>query len=52
MNKDLYFFNEKGQQVRGGIFNLGDNYYVANKDTGAILRNAFYHDTSTGPYGN
>lgn len=49
---NLHYFNDSGQQVRGGIFNLGENYYVSNKDTGVILRNAFYHDTSTGPYGN
>ena len=51
INKDLYYFNDKGQQVRGKIFNLGDNYYFANKDTGAVLRNAFYNDKSTGRYG-
>ena len=52
INKDLYYFNDKGQQVRGKIFNLGDNHYFANKDTGAVLRNAFYHDKSTGRYGD
>ena len=52
INKELYYFNDKGQQVRGAIFNLGDNQYFANNETGAVLRNAFYHDTSTDHYGD
>lgn len=51
INKDLYYFNDKGQQVRGAFFTLGDNQYFANSETGAVLRNAFYHDTSTDHYG-
>ena len=52
INKDLYYFNDKGQQVRGAFFTLGDNQYFANSETGAVLRNAFYHDTSTDHYGD
>ena len=52
INKDLYYFNDKGQQVRGAFFTIGDKHYFANKDTGAVLRNAFYHDTSTDHYGD
>jgi len=51
INKDLYYFNDKGHQVRGAFFTLGDNQYFANSETGAVLRNAFYHDTSTDHYG-
>ena len=52
INKDLYYFNDKGQQVRGAFFTIGDKHYFASKDTGAVLRNAFYHDTSTDHYGD
>ena len=49
-DQEWYYYDANGKKVRG-FFKLGENDYVANEDTGAIIRNAFYHYTSTDHYG-
>ncbi len=48
---DLYYFNNRPNKSEV-LSLLGDNQYFANSETGAVLRNAFYHDTSTDHYGD